>query len=96
VIAEHTELEQDDLRDDTRTELPVFLARADGSLAPALAFTRQTARIDVLFSWLPTPGTVLYLGYGDLLRADQPAGPERLRRTSDVFFTKLSWLFRVQ
>ncbi len=96
VIAEHTELDQDDLRDDTRTELPVFFARADGTLAPALAFTRQTARIDVLFSWLPTPGTVLYLGYGDLLRADQPAGPERLRRTSDVFFTKLSWLFRVQ
>jgi hypothetical protein len=57
---------------------------------------RQTARVDVLFSWLPTPGTVLYLGYGDLLRADQPLGSERLRRTSDVFFTKLSWLFRMQ
>lgn len=96
VIAEHTDLEQDDLRDDTRTGLPVHLAQRDGTLALASAFARQTARIDVLFSWLPTPGTVLYLGYGDLLRADQPLGPERLRRTSDVFFTKLSWLFRLQ
>jgi hypothetical protein len=96
VIAEHTELEQDALRDDTRTEQPVFLRGRDGSLVPATAFQRQTARLDVLFSWLPTPGTVLYAGYGDLLRADQPLGPERLRRTSDVFFTKLSWLFRLQ
>jgi hypothetical protein len=96
VIAEHADLEQDDLRDDTRTGLPVYLRQRDGSLALATAFARQTARVDVLFSWLPTPGTVLYAGYGDLLRADQPAGPERLRRTSDVFFTKLSWLFRVQ
>jgi len=96
VIAEHTVLEQDDLRDDTRTELPVYLAARDGSLRLASAFQRQTARLDVLFSWLPTPGTVLYAGYGDLLRADQPTGPDRLRRTSDVFFTKLSWLFRLQ
>lgn len=96
VIAEHTELEQDDLRDDTRTGLPVYLQQRDGTLALASAFARQTARVDVLFSWLPTPGTVLYLGYGDLLRADQPLGPDRLQRTSDVFFTKLSWLFRMQ
>jgi hypothetical protein len=96
VIAEHTDLEQDDLRDDTRTGLPVYLRQRDGTLALASAFARQTARVDVLFSWLPTPGTVLYLGYGDLLRADQPLGSERLRRTSDVFFTKLSWLFRMQ
>jgi hypothetical protein len=96
VIAEHTVLEQDDLRDDTRTELPVYLISGDGSLRQSTAFQRQTARLDVLFSWLPTPGTVLYAGYGDLLRADQPMGPDRLRRTSDVFFTKLSWLFRLQ
>ena len=96
VIAEHTDLQQDALRDDTRTELPVYLTTAGGGLVPATAFERQTARIDVLFSWLPTPGTVLYAGYGDLLRADQPDGPVRLQRTSDVFFTKLSWLFRLQ
>jgi hypothetical protein len=96
VIAEHTVLEQDALRDDTRTELPVYLVARDGSLRLASAFQRRTARLDVLFSWLPTPGTVLYAGYGDLLRADQPLGADRLRRTSDVFFTKLSWLFRLQ
>jgi hypothetical protein len=50
----------------------------------------------VLFSYLPTPGTVFYVGYGDALRADQPAGPRTLQRSRDVFFAKLSYLFRLQ
>jgi len=36
------------------------------------------------------------VGYGDALAANRPAGPERLQRTRDVFFTKLSYLFRLQ
>lgn len=96
VIGEHSRVTQDSLRDDSRTERPVFLRRADGSLVRASAFERSRARLDVLFSYLPTPGTVVYLGYGDALRADTPGGSRTLRRSSDVFFAKLSYLFRLQ
>jgi len=57
---------------------------------------RTTARLDVLFPYLPNPGTVLFLGYGDQVRADRPQGPDRLQRTRDVLFMKLSYLFRLR
>lgn len=96
VIGEHSVVQQDSLRDDSRTELPVFLRQSDGTLRRATAFTRTRARLDVLFSYLPSPGTVVYLGYGDQLRADDPDGFRTLRRSADVFFAKVSYLFRLQ
>lgn len=96
VIGEHSVVQQDSLRDDSRTELPVYLRQADGSLRRAAAFKRTRARLDVLFSYLPSPGTVFYAGYGDQLRADEPVGNRTLRRSADVFFAKVSYLFRMQ
>lgn len=96
VIGEHSVVRQDSLRDDSRTELPVYLRQADGTLRRASAFERTRARLDVLFSYLPSPGTVVYVGYGDQLRADEPDGPRALRRSADVFFAKVSYLFRLQ
>ena len=96
VIGERAVVTQDSLRDDTRTELPIFLRASNGTLSRAAAFERTRARIDVLLSYLPSPGTVVYLGYGDALAANRPAGPERLERTRDQFFMKLSYLFRLQ
>jgi len=86
----------DSLRDDTRTELPIYLRGANGSLSRAAAFERTRARLDVLLSYLPSPGTVVFFGYGDALAANRPGGPERLQRTRDQYFMKLSYLFRVQ
>ncbi len=96
VIGEHSVVRQDSLRDDSRTELPVYLQQANGTLSRASAFKRTRARLDVLFSYLPSPGTVVYLGYGDQLRADEPGGSRTLRRSADVFFAKVSYLFRLQ
>ncbi|MBL0940120.1 MAG: carbohydrate binding family 9 domain-containing protein [Gemmatimonadaceae bacterium] len=96
VIGEHSKVKQDSLRDDSRTERPVYLAQSNGTLVRATAFDRTRARLDVLFSYLPTPGTVVYLGYGDALRADTPGGSRHLRRSNDVFFAKLSYLYRLQ
>lgn len=96
VIGEHSVVTQDSLRDDTRTEAPIFLRSANGALARAAAFERTRARLDVLLSYLPSPGTVVYLGYGDTQAANRPGGPERLQRTRDQFFLKLSYLFRLQ
>ena len=47
-----------------------------------------------LFSYLPTPGTVIYLGYGSLLREPAPFRFRRLDRERDSYFLKLSYLFR--
>ncbi len=96
VIGEYAQTAQDSLRDDSRTNLPVFLRAANGTYARAAAFERTRARIDVLVSYLPSPGTVFYVGYGDALAANEPAGPQRLQRTRDLFFLKLSYLFRMQ
>ncbi len=96
VIGEYAITKQDSLRDDSRTELPVYLRAGNGSYARALGFERNRARLDVLFSYLPTPGTVFFVGYGDARAANRPSGPERLQRTRDLFFMKMSYLFRVQ
>jgi hypothetical protein len=96
VIGEHAVTDQDSLRDDSRTNLPVYYRASNGTLTRAAAFKRSSTRLDVLFSYLPTPGTVLFFGYGDQRRADEPLGPDRLMRTRDAFFTKFSYLFRLQ
>ena len=54
---------------------------------------------DYLFSYQPNPGTVLFLGYGSA--ADGLPDPTQrfnwqpLERTSDYFFVKYSYLFRM-
>lgn len=96
VIGEYTRTFQDALRDDSRTELPVYLRSSGGAYTRSAAFSRRRARIDALFSYLPTPGTVFYVGYGDAMAANTPEGPERLQRSRDQYFMKLSYLFRLQ
>ncbi len=95
-IGELATFVQDSLRDDSRTNRPIYLRQANGSLVRATGYERDRARLDVLLQYLPSPGTVFYVGYGDQLRADRPAGPLTLERSRDVFFAKLSYLFRLQ
>lgn len=52
-------------------------------------------RADWLFSYRPVPGTLVYLGYGSTLE-EQPRLPgSELRRVSDGFFGKVSYVFRM-
>ncbi len=96
LIGEISTVRQDSLRDEGRTNLPVFLRQPDGSLVRATGFRRSRARTDFLFSYLPTPGTVVFVGWGNQMRADRPVGPTALQATQDVFFLKVSYLFRLQ
>jgi len=50
---------------------------------------------DVLFSYKPTPGTVFFFGYGSSLSEADPFSFRSLARTSDGFFLKASYLFRM-
>lgn len=52
-------------------------------------------RNDLLFSYKPTPGTVLFFGYGASLTEADAFRFRDLTRTSDGFFLKLSYLLRM-
>jgi hypothetical protein len=51
-------------------------------------------RSDLLFSYRPNPGTVLFLGYGASLTEDESFRFDDLHRTTDGLFIKASYLFR--
>ena len=95
-IGEYNAQRQDALRDDSRTGLPIVIRDpATGLYAPAAAFERNRFRVDALFSYQPTPGTVFFAGYSSVLTEPRGLQFGNLRRTSDGFFLKASYLFRL-
>jgi hypothetical protein len=99
LVGEYTTERQDDLRDNTRTEAPLLIFDPGaGDFVRATAFDHRSFRGDLLFSYQPNPGTVLFAGYGSTLRDPlDPDDPFRtgLRRAEDGFFLKMSYLFRM-
>ncbi|HET6577946.1 MAG TPA: hypothetical protein VFG66_06460, partial [Gemmatimonadales bacterium] len=99
LVGEYASERQDALRDHTRTEAPLLIYDPGaGDFVRAMAFRNRSFRGDLLFSYQPNPGTVLFAGYGSTLREPlDPAGQLRggLRRADDGFFLKLSYLFRM-
>jgi hypothetical protein len=75
---------------DPRTGQPLLVS---GSAAGPVV--TNDFRNDVLFSYKPTPGTVFFLGYGASLTESEAFRFGNLSRTSDGFFLKASYLFRM-
>ena len=95
-IGEYTSQTQDALRDDSRTNLPIVIRDpATGIFMPSPAFERNRFRVDALFSYQPTPGTVFFAGYSSLLTEPRGLRFDRLQRSSDGFYVKASYLFRL-
>jgi hypothetical protein len=95
-VGEYDAARQDDLRDDSRTGLPIVIRDPDtGAYEPALASVQDRLRLDFLFAYQPRPGTVFFAGYGSTLGKDVPGASPELRRESDGFFFKVSYLFRL-
>ena len=44
---------------------------------------------------MPPAGTVFFAGYGGTLNETEPLAFTQLRRTTDAFFVKLSYLLRL-
>ncbi|HEY6807843.1 MAG TPA: DUF5916 domain-containing protein [Gemmatimonadales bacterium] len=87
---------QDSLRDDSRTNDPILIKNPlTGQYQRAVAQASNTFRLDWLISYTASPGTVMYAGYGASLDEGTPFGFRGLARTSDRFFAKLSYLFRL-
>ncbi len=80
---------------DPRTGQPLYRFDPDSSkYFLAGAQVRHDFRNDLLFSFKPTPGTVFFFGYGSSLSEPTAFSFRDLRRTSDGFFLKASYLFR--
>ena len=75
---------------DPRTGQPLLV---NGSAAGPVV--TNDFRNDVLFSYKPVPGTVVFVGYGASLTEDDAFQFQHLTRASDGFFLKLSYLFRM-
>lgn len=59
------------------------------------AFESGDFRGDILLSYQPSPGTVIFAGYGSSAVDEGAFAFRRVRRESDGFFVKLSYLFRM-
>jgi hypothetical protein len=95
VVGEYDTSLQDDLRDDTRTELPIAIRNEAGVYERALGFETGRLRVDWLFSYQPNPGTVVFAGYGSTHAEPEGRRYGGLRRAADGFFVKVSYLFRL-
>jgi hypothetical protein len=96
LVGEYDAAFRDALRDDSRSELPIVIRDPDtGDYEPTLVQERNRFRWDALFSWQPTPGTVFFAGYGSTLSEPNGLRFHELSRTSDGFFIKFSYLFRM-
>jgi hypothetical protein len=88
-VGQYTAQTVDSLRD-PRDGYPLVV-----SGSPRPASTQTDFRNDFLFSYRPVPGTVLFVGYGALLTEEEAFNSGRLSRTTDGFFLKASYLFRM-
>ena len=70
---------------------------ASNKISRSIAARRSLlGRADWLLSYLPSPGTVIFLGYGTALDATDTFRPGSAERTSDGAFVKFSYLYRVR
>jgi hypothetical protein len=96
VVGQYTADQVDALRDDSRTGGAILIRDpVTGTFTRTVAAASNAFRMDWLFSYRPTPGTVVFLGYGSSLAEPAAFRFARLTRVSDGFFAKVSYLFRV-
>jgi len=85
--------DRDALRD-PRTERPLLARASNGTFSAIGRRKSLLGRADWLISYLPSPGTVIFVGYGSALDASLNMRPFEAERVSDGAFVKLSYLFR--
>lgn len=95
VVGQYTASQTDSLRDDSRTNGAILLRDpVTRTFSRTTASASNRLRVDWLLSYRPTPGTVVYLGYGNSLVEPSAFRLGGLTRSNDGFFLKLSYLFR--
>lgn len=98
MVGEYRARYQDDLRDEGRTGHPILIRDPEDGIYKrelALGGELNDLRVDWLFAFQPTPGTVFFAGYGSTLEEESAFRFRGLSRSRDGFFTKFSYLFRM-
>jgi len=95
LVGQYTATQVDALRDDSRTGGAILVRDPSGAFTRTAPEASNAFRLDWLFSYHPTPGTVVYAGYGSSLADPGAFRFRNLARVSDGFFVKLSYLYRV-
>lgn len=93
-VGQYEARERDAYRDPT-TEDAILFRSDNGTFTRSTASRTNRLRADWLFSYFPSPGRVLYLGYGASLEEPEAFRFQQVQRTRDGFFVKFSWLYRV-
>jgi hypothetical protein len=93
VVGQYTADQRDQLFDVARSGNPILICR--GNTCTRGDFNESEFRADVLLSYQPNPGTVIFAGYGSSSTETEAFRFRDLFRTSDGFFVKLSYLFRL-
>jgi hypothetical protein len=78
---------------DPSTGLTLQVPSGTGTWIPSTQTTSNLLRADFLVSYRPSPGTVFFFGYGNSLVEPDALAFQRLQRTTDGFFVKLSYVF---
>jgi hypothetical protein len=93
LIGQYDAAYQDNLRDDSRSNLPIFTRNpATGGYTRAAQFQNNQLQLSFLFSYQPVPGTVAFVGYGRNL-TEPDAFRFALQPSNDNVFVKFSYLF---
>jgi len=96
LVAQYDGAYQNTLRDDGRTELPIFLRDpVTGTYSRATGYQNNQLQLSALFSYQPVPGTVAFVGYGNTLMEPDGFQFNPLRKVGDNVFVKFSYLFRM-
>jgi hypothetical protein len=96
-VGQYTAAYQDSLRDDSRTDLPIYIRNpTTGVMSRAASTTSNVFEGSLLFSYRPVPGTVAFIGYGNDASEPTLFHFTTLRRQADNFFVKFSYLFRLE
>jgi hypothetical protein len=94
LVGQYFQDQTDSLRDDSRTGAPILIAGPSG-VTRTQASANNLFHVDVLLSYQPVPGTVVFAGYGSNMEDQDAFRFRRLRRNDDALFVKLSYLFRL-
>ena len=86
---------RDSLNDSSKDGDPIYFKGSDGSYYRASKQESNSIQADFLFSYRPTPGTLVFVGYGSSLTDPEQYRFRSLERKSDGFFIKLSYLYRL-
>lgn len=80
---------------DPRTGTVLLLRNDDSTYVASSGAAVNQLRMDWLFSYRPSPGTVFFAGYGSSMTEPVPLALRGLHPVNDAFFIKLSYLFQV-